>query len=408
MYTKITSLEELKQAWVEMFLNNTDRVTKVSDNSVLSAIAYSDAKVGQKTLKELAIVEAHLFPDSAYGAQLDEIALERGVSARFGALGSSTFVRVVGDVGTQYVLNTHVFRSASGISFDLESTVTIPAAGYEYAKVRSQGTGVITNVDPLTINQVQPVPTGHKYVINEYRADGGRDSESDDDFRKRIKEGSNILAQNTLAKLEQAFMKVNENVMKVLYQGIDANGRVTVAIVTSNGVDLNGSELSDLLTESSAFLGLTELRPNGRNYYGMNIVNVTYFPVELYVGSTLTGVDFRVQLYDVTKADDTRKEIQVKMSKYLDPRTWDRYKKVEWDDLLQIVKSSANVKYVPDDRFYPNRDLTVPEDQLPRIKSFVMRDMNGNVLSSATGTVSPVYFPPEPSASFQSTVLVTL
>ena len=408
MYTKITSLEELKQAWVEVFLNNTDKVTKVSDNSVLSGIAYADSKVGQKALKEIAIVEAHLFPDSAYGAQLDDIAVERGVSARFTSLGSSTFVRLVGDVGTTYTLNTQVFRSASGISFDLESTVVIPAAGFTYAKVRSQGTGLTTNVDPLTINQVQPIPTGHKYVINEYRADGGRDAESDDDFRKRIKEGSNILAQNTLSKIEQAFMKVNNNVLKVLYQGIDFNGRVTLAIVTSNGVDLNAGELADLLIETSKFLGLTELKPNGRNYYGVNVINSSYFAVELYVGTVLTGVDFRVQLYDVTKADDTRKEIQIKMSKYLDPRTWDRYKKVEWDDLLQIVKSTANVKYVPDDRFYPNRDLTVPENELPRIKSFVMRDMNGNVLSSAIGTVSPVYFPSEPSISFQSTVLTIL
>ena len=40
MITKITSVDELKQIWLEIFLNKTDKVSDVSDESVLNGIAY--------------------------------------------------------------------------------------------------------------------------------------------------------------------------------------------------------------------------------------------------------------------------------------------------------------------------------------------------------------------------------
>jgi uncharacterized phage protein gp47/JayE len=93
MITKITSINDLKQMFLEITLNKTNKVTDISKESVLNAISYGCAKLAQKILVNLAIIESHLFPDSAYGAYLDSAAQRRGVSARFSATTSSTFLR---------------------------------------------------------------------------------------------------------------------------------------------------------------------------------------------------------------------------------------------------------------------------------------------------------------------------
>ena len=68
MITKITTIEEFEQLFVETLLNNTNEVTKVTKHSTLSGISYGVAKVAQKVLKEIALVETHLFPENAYGS----------------------------------------------------------------------------------------------------------------------------------------------------------------------------------------------------------------------------------------------------------------------------------------------------------------------------------------------------
>ena len=214
MITKVPSIEELKQIWAEIFFLKQDKVTKISDHSVLSGMAYGIAKVGQKAVKDIAIVESHILPDSAYGIYLDNIADNFGIAPRFASSGSSTYIRVVGTPGTLYKVDTHTFSNTSGVDFSLVEDFVIGDSGFGYIKVRSVQEGSYTNVDPLSINRLNPIPSGHSYVINEYIATGGRDSESDDDFRKRIKEGVNIIARGTISMLEQVFMKINPNILK--------------------------------------------------------------------------------------------------------------------------------------------------------------------------------------------------
>ena len=120
--------------------------------------------------------------------------------------------------------DVQTFTSTSGITFSLEEDVVIGINGYAYAKVRCNQEGLDTNVDPLSINKVSPIPTGHLTCTNEYRATGGRDEEDDDLFRQRIKDSINQLARTTLSYLEQVFMKINPNVWRIHKGGIDAVG----------------------------------------------------------------------------------------------------------------------------------------------------------------------------------------
>ena len=81
------------------------------------------------------------------------------------------------------------------------------------------------------------------------------------------------------------------------------------------------------------------------------------------------------------------------MTKYLDFRFWEVGKKVEWDDLLDIVKNTEGVRYVASEWFKPSVDEPVSDFALPRIKKFIMRDLEGNVMFDSNKEFSPVFYP---------------
>ena len=394
---KPSTSNEKRLLFIETLINNTDKVSKVSDNSVLSGIAGGIAKVAAKAEKDIVLALSQLFPDTAYQEQLDQVALNFGIGPRLGALGSSTFVKIVANPGTAYVATTHSFISTEGIVFELENNVTVGSLGFVYVKVRSTTSGKQTNVKALSIDKVTPQPYGHISVINEYVATGGRDVEDDISFRSRIKEGSNILARGTLSMFEQLFIKINPKVLRVQHQGTDLGGKIVLAITTQNGVDLTNSELSELLIKSAEYFSLTEYKPFGTNYYGMIFKNMEYQPID---------ISFRADLDSSYNFDNIRIAIQTAVSKYLDFRTFDTSKqRVEWDNLLEIVKNTPGVRYVVDQYFYPRVDLSIDPYRTPRVRSFLMCDLNGQVISNNKGTLSPVYYPNIIDESYHQTLL---
>lgn len=401
MITKLTSSAELERLFVEALINKTEgSVNKVSPNSVLSGIAAGVAKVAQKSLKETAIIESINFPDSASGSMLDAIADKNGIAPRYGATGSSTYIRLVGNVGTVYEPLTHQFRTSSGVIFQLEEETTIGAAGYTYARVASTTQGLRTNVNSGDINQITTSPTGHSYVINEYAAQGGRDIESDFLFRRRIKEGPNVLATGTLAMLEQALNKVNNRVLRVFFYGLDEQAKVVIAIASQNGEDFSQGELDEMLERGEEFFSLTEQRPfNYPQAYGLKIENVLYQPIDL---------SFRLDLLQNADPNQVRIDIQTRISKIFDYKNWRYDRKVEWDDLLEIVKNTRGVRYVPDQFFNPRVDISIEYGKLPRFRSFQLLDLAGEIIVDNSGNINPIFYPFQVDANFQASVLRNL
>lgn len=395
MITKITSIQELKQIFIEILLNKTDKVTDVGAESVLNGIAYGCAKIGQKCLVNQSVVEGHLFPDTSYGVYLDNLAAVRGVAPRFAATGSSTYVRLTAQPGTFYNKDVVVFTATNGVQFVLEDNVTIGVNGYAYAKVKSRSVGVSTNVDPLSINKIAPLPAGHINVTNEYRAMNGRDAEDDDLFRQRIKDSVNQLARTTLSYLEQVFMKINPRVLRLNKNGIDADGKYNLTVVPINGVDFTEDEFNEILSLSQEYLSLAEVL-NETNDFRLKLNNVDWLPVD---------VEFRVDIDPAYDTDAVRKEIQIQMSKLFDYRYWKYGDKVEWEDLLQVVKQVEGVRYVPDTHFFPQSDMNVPKYKLPRMRAFIMRDLDGNIIEDNNGVMSDVFYPNEIDDAFIGSVL---
>ena len=398
MITKITSVDELKQIFLEIFLNKTDKVSVVSDESVLNGIAYGCGKLAQRTLANQAVIEGHIFPDTAYGEYLDQLAVIRGVAPRFGAAVSSTYIRVVADEGTSYIAGTHQFTSTSGIVFIPEESLTVGINGYAYLKVRSLQSGLSANVDALSINKVSPIPQGHINCTNEYAATGGRDQEDDDLFRQRIKENINQLSRTTLSYLEQVFMKINNNVLRLFKGGIDSDGRLNLIVVSVNGQNFSENEFNEILSRSEEFLSLSELLRTSTNY-ALKLNNVDWLTVD---------VEFRVDIDPAYDQDEVRKNIQIQMSKLFDYRFWKYGDKVEWENMLFAAKNVEGVRYVPDTHFFPHSDINVPKYQLPRIRGFVLRDLDGNIIEDNGGVLSEFYYPNEIDESYSSSVLMSI
>ena len=393
---RIQTESELEALHVETFINTSPLVTKVTDHGVIRGLIRGNVRTGKKALKDIALAVSHLFPDSAFGSSLDEVADDHGIAPRFSAAQSSTYVRIVADNTTVYQSGVHTFSDNKGNIFDLDDDIAIGAKGFGYAKVRSQQSGASTNVAPYTIVNVNTAPVGHIGVINEYAATGGRDVEDDETFKRRIKEGSDILARGTLSYLTQAFARINSNVLRVINEGIDVSGKVKLGILTVNGIDLTDDELQTILDGSSEYLSITEMAPIGTTAYGVLLKNVDYTPID---------VSMRVELIDIANLSTFVQETQQKFSKRVDFRFWNSATdRVEWDDLLSIVRNSKYIKSVSDAHFTPSVDLTFAYNAFPRFRGFIVNDLAGNLIVSSTD-LDPIFYPQDLDASFNATIL---
>lgn len=384
MITEISTVEKLKQLFLEIFINKTDKISDISDNSVLNATGYGVSKIAQKCMKDIAIVEAHIFPDSASGIYLDRSATLFGAPSRnIVATGSSTYIRVVGVSGTLYEAGVQFFNNYNGVQFELETDFTISALGWGYVKVRSTDTGSKTNSEPNSIVTVSPVPVGHIGCTNEYYAIGGTDTEPDELFRLRIKKHLNIMSRGTIAYIEQILQSFNSDILKVYNLGNNEFGQRVIGLVLQSGGSLNSGELDALLVQTQPYFPITDL-----NQYG----DAIGIKLEMILWEEIS-MDFRVQILDSYDPNEVRKQIQINLTKYLDFRFWDRTLKVEWDNLLQAVKMTDGVRYVPDIYFSPSIDQTVRMNRLPRIKGFIMRNQDGSIIPDSSNVLLPIFYP---------------
>ena len=395
---KLYTLAEAKELFAQTLFNTTSKVTKISKHSVISGIISGAARLFQKVMKELSIVDMYLDIDAAYENYLDNIANQWGISSRFAATGSSTFVRLYATAGTTYIAGIHNFTGSHGLIFQLEQNVTISDLGFTYAKVNCTAVGKLTNVEPLTLTQITSALSGHISVINEYYAQFGSDVENDELFRNRIKDTGNIAAQKTISYLTQVFQKINSNILKVYNQGFNTIGQLTIAVATQDGSALSNIELDNLRQLSLEYFSLSELSVWGQANQNLQIINVEFTPID---------VSFRVELQDSYDIDTFRKNAQIKLSKYLDYRSWDESVQVlDRGILLGTISSVAGVKYIPDAFFYPKVDVPLDRLKLPRIRSFLMYGMTGNLLTADTAILNPYYYPNTQDSAYKATFTV--
>lgn len=398
MNTNIFTVPDIKNLFIEALLNKTDKVSKISNHSVVNGMAYGVAKICQKEMKDSALVESQLFPEWASGDELDLILKREGLVPRAASSGSSVWVRVWGQPNTGYTAGINKFYSTSGIEFDVEEDFNIGDTGIGYIKLRSVDIGVATNVEANTINRVLPQPQGHEYVINEVEAIGGSEVESDAAVLQRIQENYNRLAADTLTKIKIIATQINPLVLDIRKGGFDSENNILLLIVTRNGSDLSLEELEDLQLKIDNYLSLSlQNISNDLNDVSSKISfqNISYEYID---------IEFRVEFKEsVLDIETVRKQIQTSLMKYLDFTTWDK-EKVEWEDLYYIIRNVEEIKFIPEQYFTPHVDISVTQNKLPRLRGFVMSDITGNIILNESNTILPVYY----SDSFTDSINLNL
>lgn len=393
MKTLISTVQELKDIILEILFTKTDKVNKVAPTSIVNALAYGNAKVGQRALKEIALIESQLFPEYATGEYLDAVAARYGIFERLGSTPSAVYIYLFAEAGTEYDKNKVSFTSTNGVSFILDESVKIPNCMFTYAKARSIENGLKTNVNPLSINSCAGAPAGHRFCINEFAAYGGRDLETDEELVYRIKNIHNTLATKTLDYLTQIALRFNPNILKFVNLGTHL-GTTKLGIYTQSGASLTEQELIDLRIKMKDYLAISDISDN--IFSRVTFTNVKYNTIDLEF-----RINYNEQAYSV---NEIYRLIQQKLTNFLDFRYWDFNKKLYWSDLYTLVSQTEGVLEVPYNNFWVNggqNDIEVKKDSLPRFRSFILRNLKGSILLD-TGIVKnmPLIYPNTPNTDF--------
>lgn len=391
-------IQEEVNALRELFFSITEgAVSKIGENSVEEGFLYCIAKVGQKINKDVLNLRADINPDLAFGSQLDDYATRNGFPNRFNATGSATNLFINAAVGTVYLANTNKFTANNGEVFVLQNDVTIGSLGFAYPLVASQNTGSNTKVEPNTILKVDPVPTGHIFCTNDFTANGGSDNESDIDFRNRLKQSLNILATGTLAQYEQAFMKINNRVLRLFKGGFDAvTGKLILYVASIDGINFSDAEFDAILVNSDKFLSITE------QIKGLILRNMNYLNID---------VSMRLELQAGVDIHKVRVLMQRAFQRKYDYRYLNAGDVVSRLQLMLIATKTNYVKRILDNYFYPLTDITIPDFTFVRFRSFVFYDINGNVISDNENSINSQYqmfFANNPDYIFQQSLLTNI
>ncbi len=389
----IFSIEELRNAFNRYLFAYTDKVTKISPNSTLSAIGYGVAILAQRILGEAAVLQTYIDPELATGDRLDDIARQRGVTARRGAQTSTTYVRISFDDTQAVTLRSGIqVTGDDGIVFQLTNypTTTFPAntsasgVRFVYALATSLTTGSNTNVGTGTLTSLQGgAITGVRGVINEVPATGGSDAETDDAFRDRILNIGNVVAEGTLAKLQAALSEdssvtsifATKPLYRLLLMGrVNRQARTSTAqanvgvpkigVITQNLSQLSDSELMTLQGASVQYLPLNT----------PSVVFVNVEPVKV-------SIDARLAFSDTITTQTQRKEVidRIIQRLYALFRDATRRRKlsIERSELLFAFNNDAGISFLNEQFFSPFGNIRITDNLPITLESVIIRDLQG-------------------------------
>ena len=359
----------------EVFFSLTDQVTKATPGAVIDAIMHAIGAVAQKMLKDVILGSGVVFIDDATGDTLDVAGALTGVPTRLASSGSSAVVTlVVTNSGSKITLSSTPsdgytppeFATSDGQRFTLSSSVVIPSnvnntSFSVYANVRSVGLGGVSNVNALAINSVSVTPVWLEgdvdvlsrfsivAVANEFAASGGTSLEGDAEYRARIKDARNILAIDTISRIENVIRIFFPTVYRVYRAGVGAEGVTRLAVVTTNGVLLSDSELQALSDQIRPYMGIT-------NSY--QLVNADF--TDIFISATVT-------VSGALDVESVSTEIQRNiLEEYAYDRLSDAAVVIRWDRILfafqKVLENGSS--FIDDDKLVVTIDAASAKDAI--------------------------------------------
>lgn len=383
METKIHTIEDLKDLFTQMLINKSNgKISKISENSILSGLAYGVAKIAQKGQKDSALIESEIFPEYAYGEYLDKIVERSGIQRRRRNEKSSVYVRLIAKPNTIYSKDKCIFASNTGYTFVLDQDAQIGDSGIGYFQLKSVDTGSNTNVPAESITQVSNAPAGHIYCINEVAASGGIDIESDEQLLNRLVQNFNNFALDTISKIKGVAMQYFPIIKDIRKLGTN-EGTPILGIVTVNGTNLTEEQLQSLKIYLSKYISISDYIDTTLDA-SPNIILQNLIP-------TYIDIDCRIDYVDID-LETLRRDISLAITKYLDYDKISSKKQIDWEELFYIVRDVYGVSSLPEQYFSPKGDISISINSYPRLRGLVLRNLQGDVISTSSSVV-PVYYP---------------
>ena len=297
-------------------------------------------------------------------ADLDAYGSERGI-ARNGASASSAIVVFSGPDGTVIPAGTVLQTSgvAQTVNFTTLTAITLGSANPGIPGLTSVGfgnavlcasaiTGAQANVPPNTITVISPAITGVT-CTNPLPARGGVDQESSVNYRERMRNHVNILAQGTEAFYEAAAQAFDPTVLRAFAEYDATTNGTKVVLLKNDGSAFDGTTLTN---------AATSIATKQRAAEPIACVNVTMVGLAIVVG----GIQFKVGVDVATGYAN----IANALCDFIDWRTWAFGGMVRYFDIANIVSNAPGVAYINLSKLTVNgtlADISIPADSLPRL-----------------------------------------
>lgn len=361
--------KEILADLIKLFIDRQDKVTYFGKDSVIRAIFSSVAAVLSQLWNDLYQTKRKIFLDTCEGTDLDDYADRRGMSRKT-ATKSSVVLVFRGEEGTVIPINTQVRNKNTGVIYQTltEITITGYSSAYEteysnvvIAESINTGSSTKSKANELTV-LLNPI-SGLTSVTNFYSSTGGEDSESDSEFRERIRDRINVLAQGTKAYYE-TIAKENQGIVakavhNPLIMGVD------VYVLKNNLALYTEGELNSIKTQ---------MEEGQRAMYPVIVYNANQKIVNIYCK----------YIRDITyTSEEVINEVNISLSTLIDPRTIGFGYTLKYSDVMKTILNTKGVKEVVIDSLTLNNvkdDVKCGSFEIPRISSLTLLDQYAEIV----------------------------
>lgn len=354
-----------QEAALRIYSASAGQLTNFNKNGVITSLVEVVSRFFEEISYQAILTFRSLFLSTAKGAALDQLGEQRYGIVRLGPRRGGLILTFKGTVGATIPAGTQVTTDNEDVIYETINAATIPAGGHGQVKVDAlaQEPGSISRVGPYRLNKfVAAAPTNVDSVTNTMMSMGAEDQESDSEYRTRILNSHNTLAQATKLFFVSVAQEANEEVIRALARST-GTGALTIYVTRRNGTDFSAGEL----TAISDYIA-TRLKAAAQTT--VTVENMVWTDIEIEVtGALINGVTATQAILAVAEQLDG----------YINPVSWEPGKNVDSTALLSEIYQTGMFGNIVENTFEPAADVFVGTYSLPRVTSITVKDSAGAV-----------------------------
>jgi mannose/fructose/N-acetylgalactosamine-specific phosphotransferase system component IIB len=383
------TVQTIEKELAEVFASlNEDReekykVTFLGITGVVRGIFTAMAYKLREVWHDYTQLKRKLFINTCSGSDLDIYVEERGIERR-GANPSGALILFKGVDTTVVPINTVITDPVSKKTYETRQQITLGSKNNDFVYDGN------INIDSVNIGDIAWAECTEDGVIGNTQSDslisvsladitavtnpaptqGGKDIESDDDLRSRMKNYTKVLNHNTQAYYEAVCQDLDIRVLRTLaHKDHTQPDAIIITIVTKSGVPLTAAELNTLADNIyDAQQSFTKITCNNMAF---TLITVS----ERVKLKEVNGVAVDNDKYFVDTADY--------LANYFDWSKWEFGQNISLDDVLLVCESVPQTDDIQLSSFMVNGSddttINIPENSLPYFSSLIVNDITGSV-----------------------------